>query len=25
VLLAITPWIAAGAVVRGWAHHILQE
>ena len=25
VLLSITPWIAAGAVVRGWAHHMLRE
>ena len=25
VLLLITPWMAAGAVVRGWAHHMLDE
>ena len=25
VLLSITPWMAAGAVVRGWAHHMLEE
>jgi hypothetical protein len=25
VLLSITPWMAAGAVVRGWAHHMLDE
>jgi len=23
VLLSITPWMAAGAVVRGWAHHMV--
>jgi hypothetical protein len=23
VLLTITPWMAAGAVVRGWAHHMV--
>jgi hypothetical protein len=25
VLLLITPWMAAGAIVRGWAHHMLDE
>jgi hypothetical protein len=25
VLLSITPWIAAGAIVRGWAHHMFDE
>ena len=25
VLLAITPWMGAGAVVRGWAQHMLVE
>jgi hypothetical protein len=25
VLLSITPWMAAGAVVRGWAHHMLED
>jgi hypothetical protein len=25
VLLSITPWMGAGAVVRGWAHHMLEE
>ena len=25
VLLSITPWMAAGAVVRGWARHMLDE
>jgi hypothetical protein len=25
VLLSITPWMAAGAVVRGWAHHMVDE
>ena len=24
VLLSITPWMAAGAVIRGWAHHIID-
>lgn len=23
VLLSITPWMAAGALVRGWAHHMV--
>jgi hypothetical protein len=23
VLLSITPWMAAGAVVRGWVHHMV--
>lgn len=25
VLLSITPWMAAGAVVRGWAHHMVLD
>ncbi len=25
VLLAITPWMAAGSVVRAWAHHMVSE
>ena len=25
VLLSITPWMGAGAVVHGWAHHMLEE
>lgn len=25
VLLSITPWMAAGTVVRGWARHMLEE
>jgi hypothetical protein len=24
VLLSITPWMAAGAMVRGWAHHMID-
>ena len=25
VLLSIAPWMAAGAIVRGWARHMLDE
>jgi hypothetical protein len=25
VLLSITPWMGAGAIVRGWARHLLDE
>lgn len=25
VLLSITPWMAAGAVIRGWAHHMVHD
>lgn len=24
VLLALTPWMAAGAIVRAWAHHMID-
>jgi hypothetical protein len=25
VLLQITPWMAAGAIVRAWAHHMVVD
>jgi hypothetical protein len=24
VLLSVTPWMAAGAIVRAWAHHMIE-
>ena len=25
VLLSVTPWMAAGAIVRAWAHHMVMD